>query len=334
MINSSQESPPTMAKLGIASEDTRHQVRVAVTQAEPKWLDLQGSVDKTCALIAEAAKGGAELLAFPECWVTGYPAWIWARPVDTDLASRYIRNSMRADGPEMARIQQCAADNDISVVLGFSENFHNTLYISQAIIDSDGKVLALRRKIKATHMERTIFGDASGDALTSVVDTRVGRVGALSCWEHIQPLLKYYLYSHREQIHVAAWPPLHPYKDEKELWSMSREGARALSQTYAIESQAFVLHATSVISEQGISLMNTERGAVMSTPGGGSSAIFGPDGRILTEDIPQCEEGILYATLDLDEILRCKSFVDVCGHYSRPDMLWLGVDREVKKHVQ
>jgi nitrilase len=101
-----------------------------------------------------------------------------------------------------------------------------------------------------------------------------------------------------------------------------------------MESQAFVLHATSVISEQGISLMNTTGGAVMSTPGGGSSAIFGPDGRILTDDMPQCEEGILYAVLDLDEILRCKSFVDVCGHYSRPDMLWLGVDREVKKHVQ
>ncbi|CVL13202.1 related to aliphatic nitrilase [Fusarium proliferatum] len=319
-----------MAKLATTPETT---VRVAVTQAEPKWLDLQGSVDKTCALIGEAARGGAQLLAFPECWVTGYPAWIWARPVDTHLTSRYIKNCMRADGPEMARIQQCAADNDITVVLGFSENFHNTLYISQAIIDADGKLLALRRKIKATHMERTIFGDASGDALMSVVDTKVGRVGALSCWEHIQPLLKYYLYTHREQIHVAAWPPLHPHKGE-ELWSMSREGARSLSQTYAIESQAFVLHATSVISEQGISLMNTENGAVMNIPGGGSSAIFGPDGRILTEDVPECEEGILYATLDLDEILRCKSFVDVCGHYSRPDMLWLGVDREVKKHVQ
>ncbi|SCV53998.1 related to aliphatic nitrilase [Fusarium fujikuroi] len=319
-----------MAKLASPPETT---VRVAVTQAEPRWLDLQGSVDKTCALIGEAARGGAQLLVFPECWVTGYPAWIWARPVDTHLTSRYIKNCMRADGPEMARIQQCAADNDITVVLGFSENFHNTLYISQAIIDADGKLLALRRKIKATHMERTIFGDASGDALTSVVDTKVGRVGALSCWEHIQPLLKYYLYSHREQIHVAAWPPLHPHKGE-ELWSMSREGARSLSQTYAIESQAFVLHATSVISEQGISLMNTENGAVMNIPGGGSSAIFGPDGRILTEDVPECDEGILYATLDLDEILRCKSFVDVCGHYSRPDMLWLGVDREVKKHVQ
>lgn len=144
---------------------------------------------------------------------------------------------MRADGPEMARIQQCAADNDITVVLGFSENFHNTLYISQAIINSDGKLLALRRKIKATHMERTIFGDASGDALTSVVDTKVGRVGALSCWEHIQPLLKYYLYTHREQIHVAAWPPLHPHKGE-ELWSMSREGMRSFLVQNVTDKQA------------------------------------------------------------------------------------------------
>ncbi|KAF4456413.1 hypothetical protein F53441_1483 [Fusarium austroafricanum] len=322
-----------MVDSGSAS-NTHHQVRVAVTQAEPGWLDLQGSVDKTCALIIEAAKGGAELLAFPECWVTGYPAWIWARPVDMDLTSRYIKNSMRADGPEMARIRQCAADNSIIVVLGFSENFHNTLYISQAIIDADGQLLTHRRKIKATHMERTIFGDASGDALASVVDTRVGRVGALACWEHIQPLLKYYLYSHREQIHVAAWPPLHPHDGGPGLYSMSKEGCRALSQTYAMESQAFVLHATSVISEEAIRLMGTENGVVMNTPGGGSSAIFGPDGRILTEDMDASEEGILYATLDMDSIIGCKSFVDVCGHYSRPDMLWLGVDREVKKHVQ
>jgi nitrilase len=254
--------------------------------------------------------------------------------VDPDLTCRYIKNSLRPEGPEMAKIQQCAADNNIVVVLGFSENSGNTLYISQAIIDSNGQMLALRRKIKATHMERTIFGDASGDALTSVVDTGVGRVGALSCWEHTQPLLKYYLYSQREQIHVAAWPPLFPYKSEKELWSMSKEGCQALSQTYAIESQSFVLHATSIISEQGINLMSTEGGITMNSPGGGSSAIFGPDGSKITPDLPENEEGILYATLDMDEILKCKGFIDVCGHYSRPDMLWLGVNADIKKHVQ
>ncbi|OBS26092.1 hypothetical protein FPOA_00036 [Fusarium poae] len=317
-----------------STEEPRQHVRVAVTQAEPKWLDLQGSVEKTCAFITDAAKNGAELVAFPECWITGYPAWIWSRPVDPDLTCRYIKNSLRTDGPEMAKIQQCAADNNIVVVLGFSENSHNTLYISQAIIDSNGQILTLRRKIKATHMERTIFGDASGDALNSVVDTGVGRVGALSCWEHTQPLLKYYLYNQREQIHVAAWPPLYPYRSEKELWSMTKEGGRCLSQTYAVESQSFVLHATSIISEQGLKTMGTEGSLIMGSPGGGSSAIFGPDGRVISQDLPENEEGIIYATLDVDEILKSKSFLDVCGHYSRPDMLWLGVSAEVKKHVQ
>jgi predicted amidohydrolase len=107
--------------------------------------------------------------------------------------------------------------------------------------------------------------------------------------------------------------------------------ARNLSQTYAIESQAFVMHTTAVISKKGIDRMRTEGGVVMNTPGGGSSAIFGPDGRKLTEDIPETEEGIIYADLKMSDILHSKGFLDVCGHYSRPDLLWLGVDSRDKK---
>lgn len=143
--------------------------------------------------------------------------------MDPILASTYIKNSLRVDSSEMLRIRKSAAANKIVVVVGFSENRHNSLYISQAIIDSDGQIVALRSKIKATHMERTIFGDASAECLDSVADTSVGRIGALSCWEHIQPLLKYHTYSQREQIHVAAWPPLFNHGGN-ELWSMSREG--------------------------------------------------------------------------------------------------------------
>lgn len=110
-------------------------------------------------------------------------------------------------------------------------------------------------------------------------------------------------------------------------------GCRNLSQTYAIESQTFVLHTTSVMSQKGIELMNINAG-MFGTPGGGSSAIFGPDGRQLSEDIPETMEGILYADLDFDEIIRAKGFLDVCGHYSRPDMLWLGVDDKEKRHLK
>jgi predicted amidohydrolase len=127
----------------------------------------------------------------------------------------------------MTQICQSAKENNVIVVLGFSENFHNSLYISQAIISNTGSILTTRKKIKATHMERTIFGDAFADCLNSVVDTSVGRVGALSCWEHIQPLLKYHTYAQREAIHVAAWPPLFEFggPEDKSLFSMSRDGA-------------------------------------------------------------------------------------------------------------
>lgn len=114
---------------------------------------------------------------------------------------------------------------------------------------------------------------------------------------------------------------------------MSFIGTAALAQTYAMESNSFVLHTTAVLSEAGITKMSTELGS-MNVPGGGSSAIFGPDGRKLSTDIPSTEEGILYATLNLEDIIHSKHFVDVCGHYSRPDLLWLGVDDGAKLHVR
>lgn len=200
-------------------------LRVAVAQAEPAWLDLEASVNKTCALIDRAGSQGAKVLAFPECWIPGYPGWIWSRPVDIERTKDYIKNSLRVESTEMDRIKAAAARHGIVVVLGFSGRQGDSLYIAQATIDGgqQGRLLAHRRKLKATHMERTIFGDASGEALVGVVDTTAGRVGALACWEHAQPLLKYHMYSHRQQLHVAAWPPLHPHEGP-ELWSMSSEG--------------------------------------------------------------------------------------------------------------
>lgn len=210
---------------------------------------------------------------------------------------------------------------------------HFVWYISQAIIGADGQILTLRSKIKATHMERTIFGDATAECLDSVVDTPLGRIGALSCWEHVQPLLKYHTYSQREQIHIAAWPPVFDH-DGKSLWSMSREGTEAIARTYAIESQSFVLHTTAVISESAIDQMSTHNGLIMNSPGGGYSAVFGPDGRKLSTNIPADKEGIICADLDIDDILHSKAFLDVVGHYSRPDLLWLGVDPVVKSQVK
>ncbi|KAK7942603.1 carbon-nitrogen hydrolase [Apiospora aurea] len=308
-------------------------LRVAVTQAEPVWLDLDATVEKTCALVAEAASNGARLISFPECWIPGYPAWIWDRPVDPEMIVAYTRNSLSLESAQMDRIRASAAAHQMVVVLGFGENRQGSLYISQAVIDEDGEVRTTRSKLKATHMERTVFGDASAECLAGVTETAVGRVGALNCWEHCQPLLKYHMYTQREQIHVSAWPPVDPHQGP-ELWSMSREGVENLSRTYALESQSFVLHTTTVLGMAGIERMKTQNSMLMATPGGGCSAVFGPDGRKLTTDIPGGEEGIVYADLDFDAIIMAKSFLDLCGHYSRPDLLWLGVDKAVKNVVR
>ncbi|PSN68107.1 carbon-nitrogen hydrolase [Corynespora cassiicola Philippines] len=315
-------------------------VKVAVTQHEPVWLDLDASVDKACRLIEEAASNGAKLVAFPEVWIPGYPFWIWARPVDPPTTTHYIKNSLRYDSPQIARLQTAARQSNIAVVLGFSENDgKNSLYIAQCIISAKGELLMRRRKLKPTHMERTVFGDAGGDSLDNVVDVEgVGKVGALACWEHIQPLLKYHTAGLGEEVHVAAWPPVPAFEEGgQELFSMSAEGIQLLSQAHAIEAGTFVLHCTAVITQKGLDAMKLsidDTPLVKDTPGGGFSAVFAPDGRRLTQPIPPSEEGFVYADLPMDFCTTIRSFVDAHGHYSRPELLWLGVDKRKKECVR
>ena len=206
-------------------------IKVAVTQHESAWLDLEAGVRKTCKLIEEAAQTGAKLVAFPECWIPGYPAWIWTRGVDFEFGVKYVQNCLAVDSPEMRRIQEAASENDIHVALGFSERMGESVYIAQAFISNQGKLEMTRRKMKPTHMERTVFGDASGDCLAEAVEAEgVGKVGSLSCWEHLQPLLKYYTFSQNEKIHVAAWPPLDAHiEGSPGLWSMTAEGESLLA---------------------------------------------------------------------------------------------------------
>jgi nitrilase len=148
--------------------------------------------------------------------------------MDVELGTKYVKNSLSYDSPEMARICTAARTARIAVVLGFSENDHNSLYIAQCIINASGTIVMKRRKIKPTHMERTVYGDGDGTSLNNVVEVEgIGRVGGLNCWEHMQPLLKYHTNSQHEEIHVAAWPPMHLAEkgvENKVAWGMSSEG--------------------------------------------------------------------------------------------------------------
>lgn len=189
------------------------------------------TIDKDLSNRFLAIQHGYGALTSTQAFVLQWSNSVRSRPVDFDLGARYVENSIRVDSLEFKKIQNTASDYGIAVSLGFSERVGDSVYISQALITQTGDIAMKRRKLKPTHMERTIFGDASGDCLAPVIKLAAGEsgetvnVGSLSCWEHIQPLLKYYTFSQGEQIHVAAWPPLDPCPDESPgLFSMSVDG--------------------------------------------------------------------------------------------------------------
>ncbi|KAF2738755.1 putative nitrilase [Polyplosphaeria fusca] len=313
-------------------------VRVGAVQSEPVWLDLEGSVDKTIALIKSAASDGVKVLGFPEVWIPGYPWGIWTTSVigNVEMIHEYMHNSLGKESTQMRRIQEAVKEAGMFVVLGYSERDGASLYMAQSFISPEGEIVHHRRKIKPTHVERTLWGDGQADSLISVVDTPFGRVGGLNCWEHLQPLLRYYEYSQGVQIHVASWPAEFEMPDpDKQPWLYHETGEASYraSQFMAIEGQTFVLVASQIITEENLEKNNLLGNHVTKTPGGGFSMIFGPDGKPLCEPVRVGEEAILKADIDLRDIDYAKTFIDTVGHYARPDMLSLLVNPVAAKHV-
>lgn len=293
--------------------------KAAVVQAAPVFMDLDRSIDKAIGLIERASQEGANIVAFGECWFPGYPWWIWlSLPAhNVQHFQKYHENSLVVGSPQFNRLAQAAKDNNIFLSFGASEREHGSLYIAQFLFDNKGQLLKGRRKLKPTHMERTVYGDGDGSDL-EVVDTAIGRIGQLACWEHIQPLSKYAMYSMHEQVHIGAWPSFSTYP---QAYSLGAEANNAASQVYALEGQCYVLAPCGVLSQEMYNmLVTTEEQAELVNVGGGHAQIYGPDGSPLCEKLPENEEGLLFAEIDLGVIAIAKSFADPVGHYSRPDV--------------
>lgn len=294
--------------------------KAAAVQAAPVFLDLNGTIDKGIALIEDAAKNGAKLIAFPETWIPGYPWWIWlGSPAwGMQFVQRYHDNSLVVGSPEYERIADAARANDIAVVMGYSEKAGGSLYMGQAIIDASGETIANRRKLKPTHVERTVFGESDGSHI-AVYDTDLGRLGALCCWEHLQPLTKYAMYAQHEQVHIASWPSFSLYVGM--AYALGHQLNMAASQMYAAEGQCFVLASTATTSPEMIEMLcDTPDKKELIKTGGGYANIFAPDGTPIGETLPEDQEGLVYADLDLGMISLAKSAADPVGHYSRPDV--------------
>ncbi|KAL6852097.1 carbon-nitrogen hydrolase [Trichoderma novae-zelandiae] len=307
-------------------------IRVGAVQAEPVWHDLDGCVDKTIQLIEQAAADGVQVLGFPEVQM-----WCGAPIIQATWVPQYHANSMTRDSVQMKRILAAVKQAEIFVVLGYSEREGSSIYIAQAFIPPEGEIVHNRRKIKPTHAERTIWGEGQAESLKTVVDSPFGKIGGLNCWEHLQPLLRYYEYTQGAQIHVSSWPSIFSMPEPEKITWLYHETGEAnyrISQNMAIEGATFVICSSQILTEKGLEKDSILAGnPVTQVPGGGFSQILGPDGKPLCEPIGNGEEGILKADISLGDIVKAKIFLDVVGHYARPDLLSLLVNPTVAKLV-
>ena len=165
--------------------------------------------------LEEAAAKGAKLIAFPETFIPGYPWHIWldapAWAIGRGFVQRYFDNSLAYDSPQAEKLRAAVKKAKLTAVIGLSEREGGSLYIAQWLIGPDGETIAKRRKLRPTHAERTVYGEGDGSDRAQQDRPGIGRLGALCCWEHLQPLSKYAMYAQNEQVHVASWPSFSLY---------------------------------------------------------------------------------------------------------------------------
>ncbi|PWR22025.1 Nit6803 family nitrilase [Zavarzinia compransoris] len=294
-------------------------VRAAAVQIAPDIERPEGTLERVCNAIAEAGDRGAQIVVFPETFVPYYPYFSFVQP--PVLAGpdhlRLYEHAVAVPGPVIQAVARAAAARRIVVVLGVNERDHGSLYNAQLIFDADGSLVLKRRKITPTYHERMIWGQGDGAGLR-VVETAAGRVGALACWEHYNPLARYSLMAQHEEIHASQFPgslvgPV--FADQMEV----------TIRHHALESGCFVVNATGWLTDEQVNAISGDPKLQKGLRGGCFTAIVSPEGRHVVPPLT-AGEGILVADLDLGLITKRKRMMDSVGHYARPELLSLHLD--------
>jgi len=299
--------------------------KIAVIQESPAFLDREKTIKKAAELVQTAAANGAQLIVFPEAFIPGYPAWIWrlrpGRDWDTSetLHARLLNNAVTVNSDELRPLLDAARKHQVTLVCGLNEKGrtegNTTLYNSVIVISHQGEIINHHRKLMPTNPERMVwgFGDATG---LKVVDTPLGRIGSLICWENYMPLSRYALYAQSIELYIA------PTYDSGEGWT-------GTLQHIAREGRCWVVGSGVVIEHSDIPADFPDRDQLYPDTeqwiNPGDSVVIAPRGDIVAGPMHQ-EKGILYADLDTSMAGVARRDLDVAGHYARPDIFTLQID--------
>ena len=296
-------------------------IRAAAMQMSPVLHSLSGTIEKVLAAIGRAAGEGAQIVVFPETFVPYYPYFSFVMPpaaMGADHMKLY-EEAVEVPGAATNAVSSAAREHGIVVVLGVNERAQGSLYNAQLVFDADGTLALKRRKITPTYHERMVWGQGDGSGL-KVVNTAVGRVGALACWEHYNPLARYALMAQHEQIHVSQFPG-------SMVGQIFADQMEVTIRHHALESGCFVINATGWLTDEQVASITPDLKLQKALRGGCCTAIISPEGAHLCPKI--CEgEGMAIAELDFSLITKRKRMMDSVGHYARPELLSLRLSAE------
>ena len=311
-----------------------HNLKVALAQISPIWLDKAATLQKIEATIQEAVKEKAELIVFGEALLPGYPFWLaltegakWDLKVNKELHAHYVRNSIQIELGELGSICKLAKENEIAIYLGIMERAKNrgghSIYASLVYINQNGEIKSVHRKLQPTYDERLTWAPGDGNGL-QVHPLKQFTIGGLNCWENWMPLPRTALYGQGENLHVAVWPG-------------SDHNTRDITRFIARESRSYVISVSSLMQKTDFPKDTPHLDKILEQApdilANGGSCIASPDGEWIIEPVLH-KEGLICETLDFNRIYEERQNFDPVGHYSRPDVTKLIVNRERQSAVE